>query len=277
MFARSMDVDVQGIRTVCHLAGSGQPLLMLHGSGPGASADGTWRFILDRLVDRYAIYAPDLIGFGLSASNPAIPAFDANLWLEQALAVIDRMPEGPIVVFGHSLSGFTALRLPSRAKQIAGVLTTGTMGARFEQNAFTVLTWKLPGTPEELRIALECLVHDKSQIDDEFVRRRFDLLYGGDAARSFEMMFPGDKQQYIDSCVLSDDEIAGITCPVLLTHGKSDVIIRASDTTLNLARRIPLADVHLLAACGHLPATERPETMAALATAFFQNALQTAA
>jgi len=277
MFERSIDIDVRGIRTVCHLAGSGQPLLMLHGSGPGASVESTWRFILNRLTDRFAIYAPDLIGFGLSGNNPAVPAFDPDLWLEQALAVIDRMPEGPIMVFGHSISGFTALRLPSRVRRIAGVLTTGTMGVRYDQNAFTTLTWNLPRTREDLRAALQTLVHDKSRIDDEFVKQRFELLSDSGAAQSFDAMFPGDKQQYIDRCVLSDDEIAGITCPVLLTHGKSDVIIRASDTTLSLAQRIPQADVYLLAACGHLPATERPDTMAALAANFFEAALPPAA
>ena len=46
--------------------GKGFPILMIHGSGPGASTQGNWRLVLDPLADRYQIYAMDLIGFGES-------------------------------------------------------------------------------------------------------------------------------------------------------------------------------------------------------------------
>lgn len=277
LFEKSFDLSVRGIHTSCHVAGSGVPLLLLHGSGPGTSAAGTWRFILDRLTDDFLIYAPDLIGFGESGENPVSPSFDADLWLEQALAIIDEMPPGPIAVYGHSISGYTALRIPSKCDRVAAVMTTGTMGWQYTRNFFTDLTWTLPRSRQGLRTVLESLVHDKSQITEDFVEQRYRLLSESDKAMSFDAMFAGDKQFYIDSCVLSPAELNSVACPVLLIHGRSDQIIRPEDTTMALAARLLQADVALLGSCGHLPATERPETISALAKDFFCTALQSVA
>lgn len=53
--------------------GAGAPLLMIHGSGPGASSIGNWRTVLPALAARYDLYAMDLIGFGKSARKPSAP------------------------------------------------------------------------------------------------------------------------------------------------------------------------------------------------------------
>lgn len=271
MFDRQFDVDVEGLKTVCNVVGSGHPLLMLHGSGPGANAESTWRFIVEHLASRYEIYAPDMIGFGLSQGAPGRPAFQPDLWVKQALAVLERMPKGPVPIVGHSISGFTALRLPGHSSRVAAVVTTGTMGVRYEQSEYTRLTWRSPGNERELRESLEALVFDRARIDDDFVQRRFALLFEKGALQSFDALFPGDKQQYIDACVLTEDEISAIKCPVLLIHGKNDRVIRAEDTTLQIARRMAHADVHLLSQCGHLPATERPKDTSGILKLFLSS------
>ncbi|MDI3330341.1 MAG: alpha/beta fold hydrolase [Micrococcus sp.] len=46
------------------VAGSGRPLLLLHGVGESSAY---WRGVLSRLADRYTVYAPDLPGYGDSA------------------------------------------------------------------------------------------------------------------------------------------------------------------------------------------------------------------
>lgn len=269
MFESSFEFTVRGAKAVCHRAGNGRPLVLLHGSGPGASAEGTWRFVLERLARNFSIYAPDLIGFGQSVDPSVSCAFDADIWLDQALALIDMISGNTVPVFGHSISGFTALRLPSRSSRVSKVLTTGAMGTKYPQSANTGLTWNLPPDRDGLRRALEILVHDKSIITDAFVEARYDILFNKGAARDFEAIFPGDKQKYIDACALTDQEIRGIQCPVLLVHGKCDVVIRPEDTTLKLAGLIPQSDVYLMSNCGHLPATERPDTIAALTEIFF--------
>jgi pimeloyl-ACP methyl ester carboxylesterase len=48
-----------------HVKGSGQPVLLVHGIGTGASSF-EWRKNIDSLAQEYKVYALDLLGFGLS-------------------------------------------------------------------------------------------------------------------------------------------------------------------------------------------------------------------
>ena len=43
--------------------GKGYPILMLHGSGAGASSFGNWHAVMKPLSRRYKVLAGDLIGF----------------------------------------------------------------------------------------------------------------------------------------------------------------------------------------------------------------------
>ena len=69
-----------GLRVAYWEGGSGEPLLLIHGSGPGASTLGNWRLVLDELARDFHVIAPDLIGFGQSDRKPEAPYFDLDLW-----------------------------------------------------------------------------------------------------------------------------------------------------------------------------------------------------
>jgi pimeloyl-ACP methyl ester carboxylesterase len=60
------EIQFESITVHYWQGGQGFPLLMLHGSGPGASTLDNWRLVLDRLVERYHVLAVDLIGFDKS-------------------------------------------------------------------------------------------------------------------------------------------------------------------------------------------------------------------
>ena len=53
-----------GISTNYLDAGSGKPVVFVHGSGPGVTAYANWRLTLPVLADRFHCYAPDMAGFG---------------------------------------------------------------------------------------------------------------------------------------------------------------------------------------------------------------------
>jgi len=57
-------IDVKGIQTHYHEAGQGEPLLLIHGSGPGVTAWANWRLAFPALSEQYHLYAPDVVGFG---------------------------------------------------------------------------------------------------------------------------------------------------------------------------------------------------------------------
>ena len=67
------DITVEGHRVHLWEGGEGFPILMLHGSGPGAGTIGNWRLVLEPLAARYRIAATDLIGFGASGGKSRSP------------------------------------------------------------------------------------------------------------------------------------------------------------------------------------------------------------
>jgi 2-hydroxymuconate-semialdehyde hydrolase len=245
------------------------PLLLLHGSGPGASTLGNWRRILEPLAAAHPVFAMDLIGFGRSGRKPSPPYFDMPLWLQQCREMIARIPGERIGIIGHSLSGALALKLATAEPRVAKVLTTGTMGAPFVVNEWTLRTWTFPKTRAELRLAAQGLIHDPALIDDAYLDGRMQVLQAGDYETYFSDMFPGDKQRFADAALLTADEIARIRCDVTFVHGRNDRAFPAEPLTLALARQIPHADVVLLGRCSHSIAMEHPDKLLAAAGALF--------
>ncbi len=238
--------------------GSGFPLLMLHGSGPGVSAAANFRLVLDELERSYRILAIDLIGFGESARKPSAPFFDLDLWLRQARFALDLLGDGPVGIIGHSISAVLALRLATAVPRITNVMTTGAMGGKFIANRDLELTWSFPKSRDDLRAAMESLIYDHSLISDALLDSRMALLSANDYAAYFSEMFAGDKQQYIDACIFKESDLRSINCPVTLMHGRDDKPIPAKDNSVKMGALIPNADVILLGQCGHSPALEHP-------------------
>jgi len=205
------DIELEGLRVHYWEGGTGKSLLMLHGSGPGASTQGNWRLVLDRLANRYHVIAADLIGFGRSARKAAPPYFDFDLWCRQGLRMIELLAGAEVFVMGHSVSGAIALRLAARNRRVTRVLTTGSMGAQFNPNAHTIRVWTFPDTREDLRAVGEALVFDKSVIDDQYLDGRMPLLQASGYADYFRAMFAADRRTYIDAAALTDRDFADLT------------------------------------------------------------------
>lgn len=269
--------DFEGTRAAYYRGGAGPRLLLLHGSGPGASSRGNWRAVLQPLAQHFEVFALDLIGFGLSDRKPSAPFFDYPMWVRQAEAMLERVDGlGPVGVIGHSLSGSIALTLASRRSRVGAVMTTGTMGAPFEPNAATHRTWTCPTNREDLRAALQGLVFDRTVIDDAYLAAREPVLFAPGYAEYFNAMFEGDQRRYIEAAVLSRETLQRVACPVLMLHGRNDVPFPPSSTS-QIAEALLQADVLLLARCSHSVAFEHPAKFMAAAVPFFNTHLAEAA
>jgi 2-hydroxymuconate-semialdehyde hydrolase len=261
--------------TYYHLPGKAakaQPLMLIHGSGPGASSIGNWRKVLEPLAEHFDIYAMDLVGFGKSPRKSAPPYFDYGLWVRQAAAMLARIPGERVGVIGHSISGSIALTLASLEPRIAAVMTTGSMGAPFTATETTVRCWTCPTTRTELVLALSGLIHDTSVIDEAYLAAREPVVFAPGYADYFNSMFAGDPAQYIAAATLAPATLAKVQVPVLMLHGREDTAFPPS-CSVEIAARLKHADLVLLTDCSHSVAFERTEVFMALAPGFFAAAL----
>ncbi len=251
------NVHIDGYRAHYIEAGTGYPLMLIHGSGPGASTVGNWSRVLNPLAERFHVYAMDLIGFGKSDRKREKPYFDMALWLRQCQALIELMPGPRIGVIGHSLSGALAFKLAARESRIAEIMTTASMGAAFPINAAVERVWSFPESRGELRRTAELLIHDKSLIGEDYLDARMSILHADPSYASyFSEMFSGARQAYVDQTVLSDAELSNIRGKVSMLHGREDIGFPPS-ISLAIAERIPQADLLLLAQCSHSIAMEQ--------------------
>ena len=270
MAIREFDIKVDGIKVRCYEGGKGYPILMLHGSGPGASSLGNFAKTMPALARRHRILAMDLIGFGRSGRKPREPYFDMKLWVKQAQAGLDRLSrKGPVGILAHSLSGSLALRLAANNEKVNRVLATGSGGGRFKANRFIKLGWTYPTSETLFRRMYEKGVADASVLTDAFVKDRMEVLSQGDYGDYFNKMFKGDKQRWVDKMALSAAELRRIKCKVLFVHGVLDVHIPFKTALLPLADSIPQADVVRLANCSHGPFLDQPERFMSITKSFF--------
>jgi 2-hydroxymuconate-semialdehyde hydrolase len=265
--------DFANTQVAWYHGGEGPPLLLLHGSGPGASSMGNWRPVLPELTKRFEVFAMDLIGFGKSGRKPVAPYFDIGLWVEQAIAMLERVRPGqPVGVIGHSLSATIALTVASRVPRVAAVVTTGAIGAPFTPVEQTRRVWTCPRNREELVATLSGIIHDARVIDEPYLAAREPVVFAPGYADYFDAMFEGDKQKYADAAVLPPETLAAVRCPVLLIHGRNDVAFPPS-SSFALADRLGRADVVLLGDCSHSVAFERSRTFIALVEDHFSRHL----
>lgn len=262
-------ITVGSVRTHYHDVGSGQPMVLLHGSGPGVSAWENWGGVIPRLADRYRVIAPDMAGFGLT-ELPAGQPLDIKLWVAQLMGFLDALNVGPAVLVGNSFGGglslATTFRDPARVR---GLVLMGTPFGRFEQTA--ALNQGTAYTPslENMRDVLRRFPHDPSIITEEMVQTRYEmsLRHPDNAAlRALMPEKPTDGQSVIVRGA-PHERLATITQPTLVLHGREDIVI-PMEVAVNAARHIPDSELHLFGRCGHWVQLERPDAFVLLVRDF---------
>ncbi len=266
-------MSFEGRAVAYYRGGKGPTLLLIHGSGPGASSMGNWRTVLGPLSAEYDVVAMDLLGFGLSDRKAEQPYFDFPMWVRQAQAMVQLLGAEKLGVIGHSLSGAIALTLAALEPGVAAVLTTGAMGAPFSPTPETRRCWTGPMNRGELVLTLQALIHDKSIIDEAYIAAREPVVFAPGYADYFNAMFAGDPAQYVQAAVLSDEALDRVRCPVAMLHGRDDVAFPMS-SSIELSGKLTRADLLLLHDCSHSVAFERSETFLAVARQLFDAALR---
>ncbi len=97
------EVTVNGVRIHYRIAGSGSPLLLLHGS-PLTSY--SWRKIIPKLAETYTVIAPDLRGYGQSDKPEA--GYEVHTLAEDMRQLLLQLGLKSVNLVGHDLGGIVA-------------------------------------------------------------------------------------------------------------------------------------------------------------------------
>ena len=245
--------------------GSGPPVLLLHGSGPGTTA-AAWAPLIAALAPHHRVIAPDLLGFGADR-RPAGSLRAA--WTEQALELVDSLGIASFAVGGNSAGGAIALSVAcARPDAVTRVVAVGSMGHPMTLPAGLDELWGY-STPslERARALTELINFDPQAATPEAVEARHRATL---AQPWYPELFPAPRQRWVDDLSLTREELATISVPVLLVHGAQDRVVPLRDGFLPLLDVLPDVRGHVFGRCGHGSPLERRDELNRLLTIFLE-------
>jgi 2-hydroxy-6-oxonona-2,4-dienedioate hydrolase len=108
-------IDVDGIRTRYFDKGSGEVLLLVHGSHMGTpdacESAIDWEFNFDVLAERFRVIAMDKLGQGYTGNPKADADYTMAATVKHAAGLLQALGLKNVHVIGHSRGGYVVTRL----------------------------------------------------------------------------------------------------------------------------------------------------------------------
>ncbi|MEO2131140.1 MAG: alpha/beta hydrolase [Microbacterium sp.] len=262
-------LTVEGQQTWVEETGSGDPVLLLHGSGPGVSAAANWRSTIPALAARgFRAIAPDQLGFGRTVT-PESYEYSFERWVAHALGVLDELGVESAHLVGNSFGGAIALRIAARhPERVRRLVLMGAVGVPFRITEALDRVWGYTPSVDEMEELMRVFSYDSSRFGRDLAEQRYLASIEGGADSRFAAMFPAPRQRWVDAMATPFAEIVDVRARTLLIHGLEDRVIPV-ETTLTLARLIPDARVQLFSRCGHWTQLERADEFNEIVGGFF--------
>ncbi len=264
-------VRTGAFNTNLHDLGSGKPVLFVHGSGPGVSAFANWRLIMPVLSKTRRLIAPDMVGFGFT-DRPAGIRYTMDVWVQQALDVLDALGVDQVDVVGNSFGGALSLALAIRAPQrVRRLVLMGSVGVPFKITEGLDAVWGYEPSFENMRRIMDWFAFDRGLVNDELAQLRYLASIRPGFQESFAAMFPAPRQRWVDAMCSPEAAIRALPHHTLVIHGREDQVIPLS-TSLTLAQWIPKSQLHVFGQCGHWTQIEHAARFAQLVGNFLDEA-----
>lgn len=242
-------------------AGEGHPIIMLHGTGPGATGWSNFSQNLQDLAKKYRVILMDAVGWGKSdPMPPAEGGLDSPAAVESLKALLDALGIEKAALVGNSMGGATTLRFcAAYPERVSHAIT---MGAGFFQgNLFSPAgpsqgirilseTYANP-TPENFRRLVNIMVFDPSYATEELLQERSArALANRDHLTNWLEARKGVAAP--DWSVMGElmAKLSKFKAPAMLIHGRDDRVV-SMEATLRAASILPNARAVIINRCGH--------------------------
>ena len=266
------EIDLHGHRAIYRVAGSGPPVVLIHGM---VNSSRHWQGVASRLADSYTVIAPDLIGHGDSATPRGDYSLGAHAASIRDLLTAIGVERATIV--GHSLGGGVAMQFfyqfPQRTERLA-LVSSGGLGREVSP---LLRTAALPGASGLLSLAAHKRVLSALDAGGERLRRRGSPrgVYLQAIARALRPLEdPGARRAFLQTLRAVIDgrgqRVSARDRLYLLGSMPTLVVWGERDNTIPLAhgrwthRAVPGSRFETLPRAAHFPNLEDPEGLAAV-------------
>ena len=269
-YESSKFIDINGLRIHYNDVGSGQPLLCIHGGGPGATAWSNFKQNIPALTAAgKRMLMLDMPGYGQSGFEDGLSEdfFDyMGRVLDEFLTAIG--VEEKVEVIGNSLGGQAALGLelynPARISRLVLIGSQPTSAGIVIQpqpqealnNIINYYNDEGP-TLEKMRRLVQSLLFDSSLVTEETLQERFEA-----SKDPGQMRLLGLPRRDLYS------ELDRVAVPTLLVWGQEDKG-GALEVGLQMLKRMQNARLHVFQRCGHWAQVEHQLEFEQLVLSFF--------
>lgn len=272
-------VQINGVARKIHYhdLGAGEPVVMLHGAGPGASGWSNFSRNVDPLVAAgHRVVLVDAPGWHRSDPIVIDSGFRTDANAAAVIGVLDHLGIDRANIVGNSMGGATALAIAlDHPERLARMIVMG--GAGLGPSLFVppppegiraiMALYKAP-TFENLRRMLDIFVFDPGHLPEALARERYDSM----------MAFPQHIENFVDSQRRNPRQfpdysarLGAIAARTLVVWGRDDRFIPL-DHALKLVAGLQDAELHVFSKCGHWAQWEHAERFNRLALDFLAEA-----
>ncbi|ETD30624.1 alpha/beta fold hydrolase [Williamsia sp. D3] len=242
-----------------HEAGSGPPLILLHGSGPGVTGWRNYRGNIGVFAETHHCYVLEFPGFGVSDPVKGHPVLTAG---SSVIRFMDALGIESAPVIGNSMGGVVGVNLAiKKPERVSKLVTIGGVGPNVFSSSPSEglrLLQEFTDGPDRDKLVrwLTAMVYDPALITEELIEERWEAAINPDAQETAQMMYGSAAFAMQQQFMAASDTppywsmMHKVSCPTLLTWGRDDRV-SPPDMSMVPMRLIPNAELHIFPNCGH--------------------------
>jgi pimeloyl-ACP methyl ester carboxylesterase len=249
---------VRGLQTNYHDVGSGTPVLLIHGSGPGVTAWANWRGTIPVLSQHGRVIAPDMAGFGYTDRFDD-GRYGLDRWVDHIFGLLDTLDIQSAHVIGNSFGGALALAMAAREPaRVQRLVLMGSVGVSFPITEGLDAVWGYTPSLENMQRVMRYFAFDQSRLTPALAQMRYEASTRPGCSEAFAQMFPAPRQRWVEAMTTPNSAIKALHHETLIVHGRDDQVI-PTETSFALHEPIERSQLHMFGRCGHWTQIEQAD------------------
>ncbi|MET8871164.1 alpha/beta fold hydrolase [Nocardia sp. NPDC004604] len=262
----SRHITVDGLKLRYHEAGSGPPLVLLHGSGPGVSGWANFGANLPVLAQHFRCLILDQPGFGASERPEVYERNYLRISADAVVGLLDQLALPSVHLLGNSMGGavatLVALEHGQRVDRLVlmapGGVGVNVLGPEPSEGIRRLLDFTAEPTREQVLAWLRTMVFDEAVLTDELVDNRLATAADPAAIAAIRDAYATFANPAFAEAVPLWARLRALHHEVLMLWGRDDRVTPVEGALLP-SRQLPRADLRLFGRCGHWVQIERKD------------------
>lgn len=273
-------VTVDGHKLRYHEAGTGAPLVLLHGSGAGVSGWANFGNNLEVLSQHFRCLVLDLPGFGASGRPEVYERNYLRIAADAVLGLLDELGIEKAHLLGNSMGGTVATLLAldhaARVDRLVlmapGGVGVNILGPEPSEGISRLMEFNANPTDEKALGFLRAMVSNPATLTEELVATRLKAAADPEAQAALRDAYATFYNPKLAEPLPLWARLKQLTGEVLILWGRDDRVTPV-EGSLFAARQLPNADLRIFSRCGHWVMVERKDAFERSVIDFLNNGL----